>query len=177
MASMGSVRLALAAAYEFAWKCGVIVIAVALLPTIIPWEADEPDPGPRGRDTGSDVALIGGEARVSMTPPAGEDSSSCTLVDEDGRPLLRATYRRDGGLKIRWGDAYPVQPYCSATLDGWLHFIVAEGVNRYEVMLHPTGASGVRAFDVHNGDYHGLGYTKQGDLVVNPWDVGRTPDQ
>jgi hypothetical protein len=110
-----------------------------------------------------------------MTVPAGVDSSNCSLVDEHGRQLLLATYRRDGGLKVRWGDAHPVQPVYSATPEGWLQFIVMEGPNRYEVTLDPAGVSGVRAFDVHNGRYHGLGYTKNGELVDDPWLVGAVP--
>ena len=119
------------------------------------------------------IATTGGEVRVSMSAVGGEAPSNCKLVDEDGRLMLQATYERGGGLKLRWGDAYPAQAFCSAARDGWFNLIVMEGTDRYELRLDPNGVSGVRATDALHGQDRGLGYTKQGELVVDPWGIGR----
>ena len=174
---MKCVYIALTLVYGLAWKCGMIVIAVALLAAMNPGGGDDGLTGPSRPDSIQYVMMTAADkaTRVVMTAPAGGYSSKCTLVDEDGRQLLQATYSRHGCLNVEWGDTYPVRPRSTTSRDGKFDLRASDGGNSYELLLRPGGVSGVTAVDASKCDYRGFGYTKEGVPVVDPWEIGTAP--
>ena len=169
-------RLALVSAFGVSWKCGVVVLAVAALSALAPGDGDHAQSDASGSDSIRTIAITGGESvQVVMSAPAGKGASKCMLVDEQGRQLLQVTYDKFGALEIRWGDAYPVRTRCVAVRGGWFYVDADENENRYQMIIDPEGVSGVMARDVSTGECHGLGYTQDGDLVVDPWAYKLTP--
>ena len=170
---MRHVYRTLAAVYEFAWKCGIVVIAVALLAAMTPGKGDGGLSPPTELDPMRTVTTTRGETvRVIMKAVDGAGVSTCMLLDDDGRQLLQATYDRYGCLNIQWGDAFPVRPFCSATRDGQISLVARNRMQCYELMLRPNGVSGVRIADYLKEDDRGLGYSRDGELVVDPWAIG-----
>lgn len=175
---MRTVHLALAAAFEFAWKCGAVVITFTLLAMMASKTADYGLSDPVERGSTQYLTMTGSEAvQVRLKPADGECSSNCTLMDERGRRLLEVAYNRFGCLCVRWGDAFPVRPCCSASRDGRYYFVAMEGTNCYELSLQQNGVSGVMVTDIGKGARYGAGYTREGELVVEPWEVGAVPGE
>lgn len=169
---MKSIYHTMAAAYEFAWKCGVIVIALALFAAMIPEERDDSPLDPTQPALARPTASAADQAvEVIMTGRGAGERSRCTLLDEDGRRLLEATYDWSGCLWVHWGDAFPVQPFCTATRDGWISLTARDRLQNYELMVRPQGVSGFRIADYLRNDYQGLGYSKNGELVFDPWPI------
>ena len=163
---------ALASVFGFAWKCSVVVIALALLSAMAP---DDEGHAHSGSAEPAALKAFGESVRVTLKPGAGRSDSRCMLVDEDGNQLLLASYRKDGELWIQWGDAFPVRPSCMATRDGQHSIVVMDGDFHYSFELRPNGVSGLRAVNFERGDYFGLGFTPDGKRVTDPWAIGEIP--
>lgn len=160
----------LAAAFEIAWKCGMIATAVALLPRMGFHEDDELGCDTSGRDSTRLIA-VGDELQVPMTMLAGEVCSKCTLLDGEGNQLLQANYHRSGSLWVRVGDAFPVRSSFTVTPSGEFNLGARDDERRYEMLLRPSGTSSVWTTDIWWNDFHGLGYTKDGRLVIDPLEI------
>ena len=175
---MKCVCLVLSVVYGFAWKSGVIVIAVALLAAMTPGRGDDGAPDSNETYSKQHVVFADGEpVRVTMKALDGGGHSSCLLLDEDGRLLLQTTYDWHGALNIRWGDAFPAPPSCTATRDGRLSLGARQGMMLYNLMINPNGACGLRTQDYSRAEYRGLGYSQDGQLVVDPWAIGSAGNQ
>lgn len=175
---MRCVYLALIAAYELTWKCGIIVIAVALLAAMNPGEGEGGLDDPTEPKSTRLITATRDEC-VQVIMEASKDgiSSKCMLLDEDGRQLFQAAYDRSGSLWVRWGDAFACQPCGTATRDGSISLAARSGMHRFEFLLRPKGVSGVRTCDYERDEYRGLGYTEEGELSTDPWEVGTTARQ
>jgi len=162
-------RSALAVAYEFAWKCGIIVIAVALL-AAMPAE-DRKVASSASSRTVSPIVISnpeGDTTEVSMAVAAESLFSNCSLLDEDGKELLHVQYSRNGSLWVKWGDAFPFQPRCTSTRDGAFEAVILDRETLYRLRLRPAGVSGFTISGTSLNETYGLGITQDGELVNDP---------
>lgn len=170
---MKQVIVVLAAAYSFAWRCAAVVIVVVLIALTAPREEDQPG-SDSTETTAQGIVSTGSDDGVQIMLRATEGCfySGCTLVDEAGNQLFRATYDRFGVLLVQWGDAFPVRPSCTCALDGRFRIVANAGPNRYNLRIQPDGRSGVTATHVPTDEHHALGLTREGRLADALWASG-----
>lgn len=167
---MKTAHFALVAAYEFAWKCGVIVIAIALLAAMTPKDRDfasTDSPGSVPQQVVS--AAEGRNVEVNMEMAEGSYFSNCSLVDERGRELLHATYNRSGGLLVQWGEAFPVRPGCTATRDGRFQLDVMNDTIRCGLNIRQDGVMNFKALGSSLDDSRAPIAVEDGKLVDELW--------
>lgn len=167
---MNVVYSALAAAFEVAWKSGIIVVAIALIASMTSGEKGKASPESTEVDPAKEVATApGGETnRVSMALPEGAFFSTCSLTDGEGNELIRATYDRTGGLWVHWGDAFPVQPAVTVTRRSAVEFTLRDRRALYHLRVRPQDASGLTISGPAPYGRHGLGINESGEAVNDP---------
>jgi hypothetical protein len=158
-----------AAAFDLAWKLGVIVIAIGLCALMPSGEARD-DAGRKaaaGATNPDDASLFGDDVRVTMDV-RGRPFAHCTVRAADGGELARINYSRTGVLTITLGDAFPTRAGAMASTDGTYRLEVGHAEAAYRLKLQPGGASGFAVDHRRLGIRRGLGLTPEGELIHDP---------
>jgi hypothetical protein len=159
-----------AAAFDLAWKFGVIVIAIGLSMLTPPGEAgnDAGRGAPAGASRPADANLFGDDVRVTMDVPAGRPFAHCTVQAADGDELALITYSRTGSLTIMLGEAFSARAGSTASPDGTYRLEVVHDEAAYRLELRPEGVSGFAVDHPRRGVRDGLGFSPQGKLIHDP---------
>ncbi|APW59170.1 hypothetical protein [Paludisphaera borealis] len=166
---MRDARSVVTAALGIVWNMGIVVIVLAVLVAMSSknWNdsfVDAPENTPQ-----SIVSVSGADrARIALEVGEGKAYSHYILEDKEGKELLLVTYSRSGSLIVTLGEAFPIRPGYSATIDGFYNFVVANGGLDYRLKLRPGGSSGFTVSNRSEGLRDGLGVNVAGKLVHDP---------
>jgi len=159
------IRYAWAAAFDLAWKVGVIAIGLcALMPPADVKDAPE-RPIPAGAAGQIEAGLIGDDVRVALSVPAGRPFAQCSVRNVDGDELARITYSRKGTLTIVLGEVFPARAGSTASPDGTFRLEVGRDEVAYKLELRPEGGSGFVVDHPRLGVRDGLGFSPEWKLI------------
>jgi hypothetical protein len=172
MLSMITVWIVVRAAYELAWKFGLIMISVALLASMSRGNRDASYESAVGVSIGSQSSAE--DATYVTMKRSGElGRSSCLLRDEDGSELLSVRYDRLGCLHLSWGEGFAGGPSVAAVRDGGLSLNIKANDLLYTLSRQPDGATGFELFDLSDGTRRCFRITEEGEVVRVPAETAR----
>jgi hypothetical protein len=172
MLSMITAWIVVRAAYEFAWKFGLIMISIALLASMSRGNRDAPVRSSAGVSSGAEAAAE--DATFVTMRRVGElGRSSCLLLDEDGSVLLRVGYDRLGCLHLSWGECFPGCPSIAAVRDGGLSLNMKANALLYNLTRRADGATGFELFRTSDGKRSCFRITEEGEIARLPTETAR----
>jgi hypothetical protein len=164
---MRIVQYVIVAAWGFAWRAGVLVIATAWIVAMCSrgWNpsSDAVDEAPSSPAS----SLVSDPTELRMRVAAGRPYSFYSLKDEEGNELARVTYARSS-IVVTMGGTLPIHPGLSVGMNGSCDFGVSQGSVHYRFKLRPGGTSGFSVIGGARGVKDGLGVNEEGELVHDP---------
>jgi hypothetical protein len=166
---MKTVWTAARSAFAFAWKFGLIALAIALLASMPKEGVDVTVATPeRASEDGAPGPAADGVAYVTMKRAASSQTSHCTLLDEDGGELLRVSYDRHGYMHLAWGERFSARPSVTTTKDGWLGLNFRTNGVLCNLLRQPDGDARLELSGLAEGRISAFRITATGEVVRIP---------